>query len=87
MNTVTHTAITRNVRIYLAITGMTQTQLAHHLGISQSNVSARLRAATDWSASDLEALRSLGISFDLPALADPPEGMPEVLPTFAGGAA
>ncbi len=46
---------------------LTQSDLATTLGITQTQVSARLRGATRWSVDDLDALRDIGVPITLSA--------------------
>lgn len=47
------TATGASIRAEMARRGVTQAQLATHLGISQSRVSARIRGKCDWSVTEL----------------------------------
>lgn len=56
-------AVSRTVRVLMAEHGVTQTMLAMVLGVSQTQVSSRLRMDTPWSLSDLEVLaRYFGVT-------------------------
>lgn len=51
----------------MAATAQTQTDIAHLLGVSQSQVSARLGGRTRWSVDDLDALMDAGVPLSLAA--------------------
>lgn len=51
----------------MASTSQTQVDIASILGVSQSQVSARLRGRTRWTFDDLDALRDAGVSIALTA--------------------
>lgn len=48
---------------------VTQADIAARLGVTQSQVSSRLRGATRWSLDDLDVLWDMGVDIALPALA------------------
>jgi transcriptional regulator with XRE-family HTH domain len=62
-------AITREVRRFMAAQHVTQTDMAARLGVSQSQVSHRLRGTVAWSLDDLDALFDIGVPIALPDVA------------------
>lgn len=69
------TIISREVRTFMAATSQTQADIASILGVSQSQVSARLRGCTRWSVDDLDALRDAGMPIALSAYGFDSEGV------------
>lgn len=63
----TQTAITREVRRWMQAERYTQADVARHLGISQPQVSCRLKGTVKWSLDDLDRLWDMGVPIDLPA--------------------
>ena len=55
------TAITREVRRWMAEAKLTQADVAGTLGLSQPAMSKRLRGITRWSLDDLDALIAQGV--------------------------
>ena len=51
----------------MAATSQTQTDIARVLGVSQSQVSARIGGRTRWSFDDLDALMDAGVPLSLAA--------------------
>lgn len=51
--------VAENVRAETARAGLTQTDVAHALGMAQSAVSARWRGARQWQLEDLERVAAL----------------------------
>lgn len=52
----THQAVSRSVRVLMALDQTTQRQLAERLGVSQQAVSARLTGRTPWDVNDLDGI-------------------------------
>lgn len=69
------TIVSREVRQFMAATAATQTDISKILGVSQSQVSARLHGRTRWNVNDLDALRAAGVPIALSAysIVDPEE--------------
>ena len=63
----TQTAISREVRRWMQAEHYTQLDVARRLGISQPQVSGRLKGSVKWSLDDLDKLWDLGVPIDLPA--------------------
>ena len=60
------TAVSREVRRWMAENRLSQAQVGAVLGVSQVQVSARLRGVTNWSLDDLDKLWELGVPITLP---------------------
>lgn len=60
------TAVSREVRRWMAENRLSQAQVGAVLGVSQVQVSARLRGVTNWSLDDLDRLWDLGVPITLP---------------------
>ena len=56
-----HETISRQVRRYLHMNSMPQANLGRAIGLTQSQVSARLRGATKWTIDDVDNLAELGV--------------------------
>lgn len=59
------TIVSREVRQFMAATSQTQGDISKILGVSQSQVSARLNGRTRWNVNDLDALRDAGVPIAL----------------------
>lgn len=60
------TAVSREVQRWMAENRLSQAQVGAVLGVSQVQVSARLRGVTNWSLDDLDKLWELGVPITLP---------------------
>ncbi|WP_428639166.1 helix-turn-helix domain-containing protein [Schaalia sp.] len=69
------TIVSREVRQFMTATAATQCDISKILGVSQSQVSARLHGRARWTFSDLDALRDAGVPIALSAysIVDPEE--------------
>ena len=75
----TQTAISREVRRWMQAEHYTQLDVARRLGISQPQVSGRLKGSVKWSLDDLDKLWDLGVPIDLPAYGELAWSTPEVV--------
>lgn len=56
-----HSLVSNEVRRYMDASHMTQTAVGRALGISQSQVSARLQGRIRWSLDDIDRLAAVGV--------------------------
>lgn len=57
----THSFVTSEVRRYMDASHITQAAVGRALGISQSQVSARLQGRVRWSVDDIDRLAAAGV--------------------------
>lgn len=57
----THSFVTTEVRRYMDASHITQAAMGRALGISQSQVSARLQGRVRWSVDDIDRLTAVGV--------------------------
>ena len=57
----THSFVTSEVRRYMDASHITQAAIGRALGISQSQVSARLQGRVRWSVDDIDRLAAAGV--------------------------
>lgn len=56
-----HSLVSNEVRRYMDASHMTQAAVGRALGISQSQVSARLQGRIRWSLDDIDRLAAVGV--------------------------
>jgi len=56
-----HSLVSNEVRRYMDASHMTQAAVGRALGISQSQVSARLQGRIRWSLDDIDRLSAVGV--------------------------
>lgn len=62
----TQAAISREVRVYMALENIRQATMADRLGIKQVALSRRLKGTAPWTIENIDRLIDLGVSVRLP---------------------